>query len=280
MENRKEFFASLTRTSPEIKKVTLAESSGVLPVGILHGAEFDRTLISKEWRLKEEKELGLALEKVEASRMGQYVSTVLSVLCVQVGNHEFSKMKDPEKRAIVNQMWIPDVLYTYLWLRVQTMGQFLPMEIQCAHCGNKASLNADLNTVEISTVSSMEDVYWRYDLEFPIRLRGKDVTAFIMGPCRWNAIDVLGNRVRNMGAMKEALIKGSIHWFVGLDDFFPIGVSELDELKKKEIESITDKIDFNSLGPDMSLDEECETCGKHFRTSLDWRNRSFFGISS
>ena len=280
MENRKDFFSSISRTSPEIKIIKLVDCLGVLPIGIPIGETLERSLVGKDWRLKEEKELGQALEKVEASRMGQYVSTVLSILCTQIGNHEFLKMKDGERRFVVNQMWIPDVLYTYLWLRIQTMGNMLQMETQCIHCGNKSSFGADLNTVEISTVESMAKAYWKYELESPIQVRGKQITGFVMGPARWTAIDSLGSRVRNMGAMKDSLIKGSVHWLLGSDDFFPFGPNELDELRKRDIEDITERLDKNSLGPDMSIDEECEVCGKSFRTSLDWRAKGFFGISS
>lgn len=280
MENKKEFFSSVVRTEPNSKIVQMKNLGDILPIGILTGGNLDRDLAGKDWRLKEEKELGLALEKVEASRMGQYVSTVISVLCTQIGKHDFLKMKDPERRISVNTMWIPDVLYTYLWLRIRTMGNMLQMETQCTFCGNKSSFGADLNTVDISSVETMEDTYWRYNLESPILIRGNTITGFIMGPARWSAIDSLGNRVRNMGAMKEALIKGSIHWFIGSDDFFPIGPNELDELKKRDIEDITRQLDKNALGPDMSIEEECVACGKVFRTSLDWRNQSFFGISS
>lgn len=280
MENKKEFFSSISRTSPEIKILPLKDCFGILPIGIPVGDLLERSLVGKDWRLKEEKELGMALEKVEVTRVGQYVSTVLSVLCTQIGNHEFAKMKDSERRLAVNQMWIPDVLYTYLWLRILTMGNMLQMETQCPNCGNKSSFQADLNTVEISIVESMANSYWKYELASPITVRGRQVTGFIMGPARWGVIDALGSRVRNMGAMKDSLIKGSIHWMLGFDEFFPIGVNELDELRKRDIEDLTDRLDQNSLGADMSIDEDCEACGKQFRTSLDWRAKGFFGISS
>ena len=265
----------------QVKKQTLDERGPILPIGIqdVSGRIWNEVL-SKEWRLKEERELGAALERVESARMGQYISTVIGTLCTQIGPYKLSEMKPSEKSIIISQMWMPDVFFIYLWLRVQTMGKILTLKLTCPHCGNRFEYAADLSSVSITSVANVEEAHWKYQLERPFELRGKKVSEMTLGPARWAAIDALGDKVgKNFGVMKAGLILGSIFEVNG-ETGIAYGDHELDEMYKIDLERLTSQIDRMSLGPDMSVEDVCEKCMKNYRSTLDWGNDAFFGISS
>ena len=230
--------------------------------------------------MKEEKELGQALEKVEVTRMGQYISTVIGTLCTQIGPFRLETMKPAERAVIIAQMWMPDVFFTYLWLRVQTMGNILALKLTCPHCGHRFDYSADLSSVQIASVELLDHALWLYTPQKPFELRGTQAKLITMGPARWASIDALGDKVgKNFGVMKAGLILGSIHSVDGsVSQAF--ADHELDGMYKIDIETLTNLIDRNSLGPDMSVEDVCARCSKHYRSTLDWGNEAFFGISS
>jgi hypothetical protein len=272
---------SSPETQQKIIKQPLSERGSTLPIGILDSSgNVHRGIECREWRLKEEKELGQALEKVEVTRMGQYISTVIGTLCTQLGPFKLDTMKPAERSVIISNLWMPDVFFAYLWLRVQTMGNILNLKLGCPHCGTRFDYSADLNSVNINSVEKFEDALWGYHPIKSLELRGKKVSEMTMGPARWAAIDALGDKVgKNFGIMKAGLILGSIYSVDGVGGQ-AYADHELDGMYKIDVETLTNQIDRSSLGPDMSVEDVCGKCGKNYRSTLDWGNESFFGISS
>lgn len=273
--------STLPETPKETMKQPLQERGPILPIGILDASgALHRGIECREWRLKEERELGAALEKVESARMGQYISTVIGTLCTQLGPFKLDSMKPAERAVIISQMWMPDVFFVYLWLRVQTMGNTMSLRMACPNCGHRFDYTADLGSVTINFVDKFEDSRWKYSLKRPFELRGKKVSEMTLCPSRWAAMDALGDKVgKNFGIMKAGLIVGSIYEINGVT-----GVAyadhELDEMYKIDVETLTNLIDRKSLGPDMSVEDVCAKCGKQYRSSLDWGNDAFFAVSS
>jgi len=266
--------------SLKIIRKPLIENGPLLPLGFKVAQGYDRTLEIREWRMKEERELGAALENIEATMMAKYVSTVLSVLCTRIGPHDFTKMKPIERQVIVNQMWMSDVFFAYLWLRVQTLGKLLKLNVTCTHCGHKFPFQADLETVQIRSVETLEDALWKYAMVKPVAIRNNEVKELVMGPTRWATLEQLGERVgRNFGTMKAGMITGSLF---KLDDVENpvLADHELDEMRKKDIENLASLLDENGLGPDMSVEDTCPKCSRPFRTTLDWGAEGFFTSSS
>lgn len=273
--------SNLLDSSRKIQKQTLSERGPVLPIGIVDSSgNLHRGIECREWRLKEERELGSALERVESARMGQYISTVIGTLCTQLGPFKLDTMKPTERSVIISQMWMPDVFFVYLWLRVQTMGKILTLKMTCPNCGHRFDYSADLESVTITSVEKAEDARWKYQVQRPFELRGKKVKEMTFGPARWASIDALGDKVgRNFGIMKAGLILGSISEINGASGV-AYGDNELDEMYKIDIETLTNLIDSMSLGPDMSVEDVCLKCSKPYRSSLDWGNDAFFAVSS
>lgn len=265
--------------SDKIKKQVLGEHGAVLPIGFVNST--DRGILTKRWRLKEEKELSAIFNDSDA-KMDRYVTGVLSTMLTKVGPHDFATMDAAKKMLIIGQMPMADVFFAYLYIRIQAMGNELTFNLICPKCREIFPFTVDLNTVLISSIEKLEDGEWVYKLIEPFPIRGKMVSELKLGPPRWSAFQSIAEDGYNPGSMKAGVINGSIV-SVGFESghsAIPLAKHELDEMGKRDLEFLAREIDQNSLGPDMSVEAHCSKCQKEFRTSIQWSADSFFGASS
>ena len=264
-----------------VRKVPLSENGSVLPIGIRDSTgQIDRTLASREWRMKEERELGAAVKRIKETELGKYISTVLSVLCTKVGPYDFESLKTPERAVHISSMWMADVFFAYLCLRVQSIGDKLELTVTCDKCGASFPFVADLNTVSIRSVEKYEDALWDYEVVKPFTMRGKEVKKIKMGPARWSTMEQVGaDSISNFGMMKATMLSSSIHSVEGIEGNFIFVPDDLNDMRKIDIERLTELLDVNSLGPDMSIEDQCSNCLQDFRSSITWGTGGFFGVS-
>jgi len=269
-----------------VTETTLVERGANLPLGILNDEGAWATDIAvRPWRMKEEKALGKLRDENRNINFAQYVSMVLAVMCSRLGPHDFNSIEDMAKRRVhIGQMWLGDVFYAYCWLRYRSLGSELALDITCpfSSCGNQFAYYADLRTLEVSTAKKLEDTYWEYTLRDPFEIRGKEATGFVFGPMRWSSLESMGSVVTefNQGAQKAEAIRFSIHKLKGSSENIALADGELDDMSKYDIEAITAKIDTNSIGPNMAIEDNCPKCRRKFRMTIDWTYENFFGISS
>lgn len=269
-------------TSKIIKK-TLAEVGPFLPIGVEEGGKLHREIATRPWRMKEEKELSAIFDE-KGAKMDRYVIAVLSTMFTRMGPHDFASIPAVQRQVIVSQMFMADVFFAYLFLRVQAMGKDLTFELACPKCRGQFPFTVDLGTVEIRSVETTEEAFWAYKLRDPIPLRGKQAVEFRLGPARWSALQAITEAGLNPGTMKAGMILGStvgVKFQDGKDfETLPLAQHELDEMTKFDLEHLAAEIDQASLGPDMSIEAKCGKCRHAFTTSVEWTAESFFGISS
>lgn len=284
-----------TQTESEQKKnglktktTTLEKWGAKLPLGILNGdGTYAKDIVVRPWKFKEERELGELRDSNRDANMSQYVGMVLATMCSKIGPHNFEDMKFEERRVILGQMCMGDVFYAYVWLRVQTMGHQLEMNVTCTSCAAKYPFTADLRTVEVETAEDVADAQWEYELKTPITIRSKKCTRLILGPNRWNDMEQMkGGGGLDTGAAKAAIIKGSIAALPdhvdaqGKPQAIALAESELDEMMKRDIEALTTQIDKRGIGPEMVVESKCKKCKRENRQPIEWGYDSFFGDSS
>jgi hypothetical protein len=204
-------------------------------------------------------------------------------LCTKLGPHNFEGKKLDEKQLHISQMFMCDVMYAYVWNRVQALGPELTVDIKCPNCNGEFPFAADLDTIEVTCCDDLNGALWDHTLRNPIPLRGREAKALRMGPSRWSAMETSQANAFNTGAIKLDVIRYSIHE-VSYDgtEFEPVPVAEheLKKMSKFDIEKLAAQIDDKALGPDMSIDDKCRLCSRPFKTSIDWGYESFFGFSS
>lgn len=260
---------------------TLAEQGPSLPIGIDTGTELAKLIHHRVWKTRDERELG-KLKKPKMN-MSQYVGTVLAHLYDVVGPWVFNdEMKPDERRVRIASMYMADVFYMYVWLRMNVIGEKLKMNVVCPQqgCQHKFPFTGDLNTIEVYTASSAKELGSFYELRDPIEIRHKTVRTFRMGPARWGIVESFGADISNEALGKIATVRGSI---TGLDDD-PADVmlvdDELDELSKRDFEGLLAHVNTDFYGPKMVIEGVCPRCETEFASMIDWRYDSFFSTSS
>ncbi|KKN26420.1 hypothetical protein LCGC14_0874980 [marine sediment metagenome] len=261
-----------------VKKATLAEHGPELPIGVLdQGGGYRRDVALRPWKLKQERVLGALLG--DEFNLVQYVEAAIGTMCTRLGPHSLEAMKPEECTVVLSQMWMADVFFAYLLIRVRSLGNLLPLKLTCPNCGVRFDHTADLSTVVIRSVGRIEDAQWQYDVRRPFEIRGKKVEKLLMGPPRWSSLAQIPGNVRNFGDLKAGILLGSIYEVAGQGQMVLID-GELDDMEKEDIEVLTRAIDDNSVGPDMSIEGECKSCRKDYTIAIEWSNRDFFAPSS
>lgn len=267
----------------KVERVTLKKRGHLLPLGLPDaGGGLALDFEFKRWRGAQEREVGRL--KAASKEKGDFVAQLLSFMCTKVGPHNFETMTPEAKQIIIGQMHMGDVMYMYVCLRVQALGPSVKMDLTCPRCNKEFKFDADLNSLEVRTAKTLEDVKWSYTLLDPFPLRGKEAVQFNMAPVRWAAMEasmlkMLETGDVNHGLAKLDVIRSSIRSVEGHGQMM-LTDHELDELSKLDIETVVDLVDDREVGPDMSLEEKCPRCKRGFRTSLDWGYESFFTTSS
>jgi len=251
--------------------------------------KYHKDILVRAWKLREERELGTLVKHQQSARFGQYVAIVLAHMCTQLGHHDFGSkvVKDKivnkkllsERLAIVNDMYMGDVLFAYLWLRVQSMGTELPIQLSCPRCREKIPFKADLDSLEVRSVDRVEDSEWRYKLATPIEIRNQEIVDLLIRPPRWSALKSAGSDGGNFGELKASMIHSSVY-AAGDMEPLPLAPHEFDELTKLDFETLTADIDAQSVGPDLMVELDCSACSRQIRTSIEWASEDFFGVSS
>jgi hypothetical protein len=241
----------------------------------------ERDFSFKRWNLAKEKELGEIRRQHPNANLGDWASVLLSEMLVKLGPHDFPKLNEAERRLILSQMYMQDVLYMYFWLRYTAMGPGLTVKMECPFDEYKFDWPGDLKTLDIRVPDSIEAACWEFELESPFTIRGTESKKWNLGPVRWSAVEQsnIGRRA-NQGKLKAIMIHASILRVDGKE--VAIAEHELDEMTKRDLERHIGQIDLHAVGPDLSLDVRCPNpkCDRRWTTSLDWSYDSFFSISS
>lgn len=258
---------------------TLKELGAALPLGTESNGKWHKDLAARRWTMKEERALG---ELKENTRNGQFVSVVLATMLTKFGSHNFGdSVSIDEKILHIGNASMADVLYAYVWLRVDALGPSLGLDMSCpsTKCKKNFSFNADLGSVEVKTANDLSEAVWTYDLKDPFVVRNKVIKGFKFGPTRWSAFD----NITSVGVAKAELLLGSILEVIYEDDSVePIVMvlSELDEMGKYDLEMISKQTDEHAIGPLMVVEGECPHCKTAFKRVINWSYNDFFGNSS
>lgn len=269
---------------PKPRVVLLKDLGAQLPLGIVDAAKtYHKGIAARVWKQGTERELGDLRDKNRDENFAQHVSIILGTMLTKIGNQDLEGKELEAKTVLVSQMYMADVLYAYIWLRVESLGHNLNVDIKCPSCKGEFPFSADLNTLEVTCVDALEEALWNYQLKHPIKIRGRECKAFRLGPTRWCSLENTGGSEFNTAQTKADVVRNSIHE-VGYDgenfEALPVSESELDELSKFDFETLVHLVDKNSIGPDMSISDKCRLCSRPFTTSIDWGYESFFAFSS
>lgn len=272
--------AAVVETTPKRFTLTMAERGPVLPVGIkTPSGDLARDLATRPWKTKDERALG-KLKKPNMSMAG-YVATLIGYMFSRLGVHEWQPDSPmPERLVMINQMYMGDVFYAYMWLRREVIGNELHMNVECPSCKKGFRFEGDLGSTMVQCVHDANGLEQTYTLKDAIDVRKKHVTVLRLRPPRWGALVLKEGEALNEATAKIATIRSSI---VGLNDDpneITLTDDELDELSKKDLEGISALLNTDYLGPRMVVEGDCPRCEAPFKQMIDWSYGGFFTSSS
>lgn len=270
---------------PKRRIVTMDEWGKKLPIGIPTAeGRLNKNFTTRPWKTKDERALGKL--KKPSMTLGRYVGTVIAHMCDSIGDTNLSAIKKPEERLVhIQRMFMGDVFYVYCWLRHESMGDRIKLNFTCPTCAKKLPYVGDLMTTQVAVVDDLEALRWKYELQDPVEIRGKQVEKLQMSSPRWTAVDTASGS-RDEANAKVTAIRSSIIAFNDEQDAVALGEAELDELSKRDLEALSAAIDDRFMGPNMALEGKCtpEMCpmggGYDFRVPIDWSYDNFFSNSS
>lgn len=262
----------------KVKIVTLKELGNKLPHGIVKDGKLYKNFEVSDWGWEEELRIGELKKSVSENDPVSQVSVVLKSMLISVGPHEdFQNKSDAEKDIIIGNMTMADVFYAYFWLRRQCIGYVLPFEVHCSKCSESYKFNANIDTLEVKTVDKPEDALWEYKLEYPVKIRDTIVTYLSMGPNNWFYLSSLERSPKgvNAGKLKRAMFLGSVFEYGELGKV-PLAESEINGMRKIDIEGLIADINELAVGADMVISGQCPKCTVPFEHSIQWWSESFF----
>lgn len=258
-------------------ETTLAECGPRLPCGLRKDGALLRDFECRPMKTADERIL--AKLKKDNMTMGAYVSMILGHQMTTFAGMDFTKMKPAERVVHLGRCYMGDIFYAYVWLRRETMGDDLRMDVTC-RCSPSLPFEwvGKLSTIEVATVEDEKDLVWTYELRRPIEARNKKVKKLSVTQPRWNAVTSTPPGSGELARL--ALIRGGVCGFNDEPAEIDFQDSEIDELSKIDLELLTKGFEPNWLGPSMSIEGQCPRCDQEFKRAINWEHSSFFGASS
>lgn len=270
-----------------MRKTNLKDLQNVLPIGVFSQGTFCKEFSLRPWRMKEERQIGQIRERGEVLNMSKFVSELLALMITKVGNIDFENKSYEERRLFVNQMYLSDVLYVYVFLRYQALGPDLYLDIICPTCKKKFTFKADLETLDIMVYEDINDsseLVEIVELQRGVEISGELRKQLRLRPNSWNAMESLKAATSaNDGELKAELFKDSVIGYSDDGDALPQFIFNdeiLDTLWKADIEEIKAHLEKVNAGASMIINGRCPECREEFFKGLDWNYDPFFAHSS
>lgn len=255
------------------KLPTLVEVGKTLPVA---GVDF----ALRDWDWSFEEELGDVLEKRPNLNVGEYISEVVCRAVTSVGDLDFSRIKPIQRRAFIRDMYFSDVLYMYVWVRVDGLGNELKLEpFKCDLCDEPVNYVGDLNTLEVKRhINGIETR--TIELDHGLKYSGEIRKKVKVGPIKWAFMEEKdnGKKFRNPAKFRASTIQHGVFDIDGVQPPVLITPEVLRSMNSKEIRHLVREIDQCDGGAVMEISGSCD-CGHEFTHPVDWTYQDFFGRS-
>ncbi len=261
------------------KIYTLKELGPNYPIGIKMP---DGTLVKhfehRDFTFKIEKELEAIRKKGKGQLLGNWVNTLLSYMTKVSGNFHTDNKTDHDKTRHFSRMWAGDVLYQYIYLRVEALSETAMFELTCPYCKNQYKFPADLETTRVRCPVDLKEMTKEVELTKGIPYQGKIRKKVILGALTWAAYENLD--LSNQAMSKQSMIRSSVVGLEGVETFSPIPDSSWDEVPKRDINVLMAAIDDHAGGPETIIYGTCDKCQADHNYVMDWGYDHFFGHSS
>lgn len=250
-----------------------------MPIGILRGGKLHKDFAFRRWTSKQDRELEEVRANSGAMSVQEFVGKVVCHMLTQLGPwQDFQGLPESERLAITNQMYLGDVMYLYVWLRIEALGQRIVFRMRCPGCKKLFKMVADLRQTDVSAVESPDTLIKSLKLKDGIEVGETLEHNILVHPPQWIAMGSVKADTTNQHDVKTQIILSSLRQ-IG-ESVHPPAPQVLDTLTKYDLEMLTRVIDDMNPGPDLTLEARCAKCGVEFKSPLEWSWSFFFdGVS-
>jgi len=275
-----------------MKKTTLAELGSRLPIGFQEGNTLQKDFGLRPFKTKVDRHLAAWIKNnagkhddvtLEACKVAKLLSLLVSHVNGAACPVTPQGDSTPEFEAQIYNWFFADVMYAYMYARVEALGSTMLLPVVCPNCRySTEEAKVDLSTTEISTVESVEELYKWVDLQHPLLLRDGRTTlqSVKIGPVRWSTYCKPGVLASEVAAFDPTSLRDSI-CAINRDDSkaYSMTNAEIDELHKLDFERINHQAGAVLAGPDITTTVRCPSCNFPITGLLQWTYNFFFGLS-
>lgn len=276
-------------------RVEVAKNLGhVLPIGILSGGKFlnEFSLRPEGLETPIEREIGRYRKANEQLPNTILVSKVVSELLHTLGGKPFGvkdnnePMTRIEKQQFVQSMYLADAQYIYFCARMEELGNDYVFPFKCDQCGYmQEKAVVDLSNMDVHCVVDPSVLMSQVELKRGLRYRDGTIKKKVMVSPAYcfhmedPEIMIAGG---DPNLMRLFMIGKCITGVEGVEGQVPLSQSEVDSLRKIDLEILGQHISDVNLGPSLTLSGNCpnEICKIPFQLGLNWDYDHFFSMSS
>lgn len=274
-----------------MKIYTLEELGANLPIGSLSGGKLEKSFEIRPFKTKIDRHLATWVRNNQGKHSELIleackVPKLLSMLCSSKGKQAFTVTdkgdSTAEAEANIYKWHYGDVLYMWLYARVQSVGKMLTYPVACPNAGCTYSVHDalfDLSQTEINVLEDPSELYQWVKLRDPFVLRdNKTILKSVkLGPVAWSTFTKPGVLDSEVGAFDVTSLRDSICAINENDQQkYNMLDSEIDEFSKFDFVTINQKASETSAGPSMQTTIKCPLCNFPITNLLQWTYESFF----
>jgi hypothetical protein len=263
---------------------TLGKMGRQLPIGLLSpdGRVLSKSFTMKPFTFEEELAVGEMREQARLST-GEFIVKLLALMTEEVGGTRIADLKDDAARELFfHGMFMADVLYMYVWLRIEAMSNVMSMLITCpgSRCAGKPpfEFHGDLNGIDVREAKTPAELEHTCKLRVGIRMNERVATELRVMPPKWSAL--YGRDLNNKALVNLAMFTGSVIGIAGEEGQVAIPETCFRKMTKMDAETLSTFISKATPGPQMILGLTCPRCKMEWVKPLDWGYDSFFAASS
>lgn len=266
---------------------TLGDYGELLPIGV-HGPrqpELQKGFGFREMDYQTEKEIDEARKRKDGpgNHPAKIVSEVLATMLSEWGGDStFGKKSRKHKLGMIGAAYSEDILYAWVCLRIQAMGEDLSIDWTCPACQVEMPWPTDLSYMPVTVVDTVPEPV-EILLKKPVQFGDKTLVAVNLLPPLWRAAtEVKMSRRGSLGDVKSEMLRTAISSFKTKDgEEHPPAPRIFDRLYKRDRERMMKALGGDRFPRcDMTFDIECKSCGHEHSTTLDWTWDFFFGSAS
>jgi len=247
-------------------KTTIKEYGYRLPIGIINHDKLEKNFEGYPWTLKREKELAQS----NNIRGAGAITEIVTALTKSIGHYDFETMKFKEKRAVIERLFLADILYMFLRYRIDGISQYAEFQISCPACGTSFPFMADLETTPVEPIEKIKDIYHTIELRNGIQIGQKLRKRFVVQPLPWRAFlkTKPGIYSYSIASIEHSIVKEA-------DENIPVTPGMLQDMTKRDMLLVQDVVSNKLSALDLSIEAKCMECQESFPAAIDWRNFDF-----